>query len=352
MSEELIEHYRTLLANGPGPAEAVCLTYATGCAEDAIIRAFGGDPSTAEDATIAEAQAWAMSFHYSEVPCFALIGDFGDWWIAVEPNGFQGSRPEVLRGASAAGRALSVYWNVNADNAFNYAVAGRRLLTFDMMFPEDRHGSAPDALEVEISRLPFDDDWCAAGLALAERISGVRLDRTWTSRRYRMVVLQELPEDLVPDGREDDPVLDDPELQQVMADPAQTLPLMLRILAAIVVRDAGIEGLPDVAPALAAVRAGRYGGDLPGRLRTQADRLREESFASPDPQRARDLFRTHHALLALSGAAAGDFAATDGWATYVVDNPADHLRTTVLARCYKRFLAARTRRGVGRRPAS
>ncbi|RSN12734.1 hypothetical protein DMB42_11145 [Nonomuraea sp. WAC 01424] len=41
----------------------------------------------------------------------ALAGSLRSWTVLVEPNGFQGVRPEVLSRLARQGRALSVFWN-------------------------------------------------------------------------------------------------------------------------------------------------------------------------------------------------------------------------------------------------
>ena len=75
------------------------------------------------------------------------VRDLGSWLLVVEVNGWQGSRPEVLRRVSAGGRAVSAYWNVNLTTRFSYAVDGRVLTAFEVMSPDRRHGADPDCLE-------------------------------------------------------------------------------------------------------------------------------------------------------------------------------------------------------------
>jgi Family of unknown function (DUF6461) len=110
-------------------------------------------------------------------------------------NGHHGSRSEVLRQAAAGGQALSVYWNVNAHGAVRYAAGGRTSPGFDVLRPEDSYG--PDAAEVDshLADLPFgheeDTDWQAVGLALAERITGVRLPEDFPTWSMPGVLLEE-----------------------------------------------------------------------------------------------------------------------------------------------------------------
>jgi hypothetical protein len=57
------------------------------------------------------------------------VGQVGSAVAILEVNGFQGSRPEVLRVLSDGARVHSVFWNVNAYSTFSYAVYGRTLVT-------------------------------------------------------------------------------------------------------------------------------------------------------------------------------------------------------------------------------
>src|SRR4051812_26437926 len=101
-------HYDELLGAYPSSLEqAMCVTYAQGIDEDALIRAFGGDPAAAEPRTLAELEDELNAYPYNRVPSVVLVTRVGDWVVGIEDNGFQGSRPEVLRGASAGGAALS-----------------------------------------------------------------------------------------------------------------------------------------------------------------------------------------------------------------------------------------------------
>ena len=82
----------------------------------------------------------------------------GDVVVAVEPNGFQGSRPEVLRVASRMGDAVCVCWNVNLHCRFSYSVGGELVTSFDPLHTEWRFGSDPDRLMGEMATLPFGID--------------------------------------------------------------------------------------------------------------------------------------------------------------------------------------------------
>ncbi|WP_433794716.1 hypothetical protein [Actinoplanes sp. CA-252034] len=86
-----------------------------------------------------------------------------------------------------------------------------------MLRPEDRSG--PDAADIDayLAGLPLghghghagDTDWRAAGLALAERVTGVRLPAGFPAWDMPGVLLDEVPEDLIPESSEDDAALHD-----------------------------------------------------------------------------------------------------------------------------------------------
>ncbi len=115
------------------------------------------------------------------------------WTLVLEPNGYWTSVPEnALRvSEAAAGRVISLYWNVNSVMRFLYAADGLLRREFDPLLPD--LGSHGDPLPEEAG-LPFgqeDKDPRAAGVALIRRLTGVDLDladvlesprRTWTAR--------------------------------------------------------------------------------------------------------------------------------------------------------------------------
>jgi hypothetical protein len=138
MTGDVIDHYRRLLARYPDSLDqAMCATDAHGIDEDGFIRAFGGDPAATETRTFEELRTELSAYRYDEIPYALLVTAVGDWLVGIEDNGFQGSRPEVMRGASAGGAAVSVYWNVNGANQFTYNVAGRRVTGIDMFDKRD-----------------------------------------------------------------------------------------------------------------------------------------------------------------------------------------------------------------------
>ena len=106
--------------------------------------------------------------------------------IGLEPNGYQGTRPDVLTRISRPQWAASVFWNVNALSQFTYAEAGSVLTQFEMLFPQHRRGSDPDRLNALMADLPLSEPhhMRPAGLLLLERVTGLTLDPAWRFRHW------------------------------------------------------------------------------------------------------------------------------------------------------------------------
>lgn len=153
-------------------AVAACVTVVRGLDVAETVLAFGGDPSLPPQPL----QSFEEMGYYLEV---AAVGQVGEVVVAVEPNGFQGSRPEVLRAASRLGDAVSVYWNVNLHCRFSYSVVGKLVTSFDPLHTEWRSGSDPERLLGEMATLPFgiENDPIPAAFLLAARLTGRALSR-------------------------------------------------------------------------------------------------------------------------------------------------------------------------------
>jgi hypothetical protein len=97
--------------------------------------------------------------------------------ILSESNGFAGTLDEVLRPLSVGTVTASVFVNVNMVADFVHYSDGRRILSFNPLFPRDEEGAPEDYLT---DRIELDlvgdksEGGLAAALQLAERITGVR----------------------------------------------------------------------------------------------------------------------------------------------------------------------------------
>ncbi|MEV6981569.1 DUF6461 domain-containing protein [Sphaerisporangium sp. NPDC051017] len=97
--------------------------------------------------------------------------------ILSEENGYAGRLDEVLRSLSAGTVAASVFVNVNRLASFDHYADGRRILSFDPLFPGDEDGIPEDFLahREELGLVGDESEGgLAAALLLAERITEVR----------------------------------------------------------------------------------------------------------------------------------------------------------------------------------
>ena len=170
--------------------DGACVTLVAPADAGTVARGFGGDLPAARTVSLA-----AIGMPPVDEPMMA-IRDLGPWMLVVEVNGWQGSRPEVLRRVSAGGRALSAYWNVNGTTRFSYAVAGRLLTAFEVMSPGRRQGADPDCLEEARSGLPWETgEWVPLMLALASRVTGLRAEPEWLAGDFLTAPVRPVADD-------------------------------------------------------------------------------------------------------------------------------------------------------------
>jgi Family of unknown function (DUF6461) len=158
--------------NGHGLRQAFCITLVRGLDQGEVLRRFGGERSQPRALTAGEAGELSGSFH-AGYPQIILATRSAGWAVAVEDNGWEGSRPEVLRALSGGTQAVSVYRNVNALGYFSDAVDGQVRVRFELLFPQRRWGSQPDLLLPQMRGVGLDPDWHEPPTA------------RWTPRRWR-----------------------------------------------------------------------------------------------------------------------------------------------------------------------
>ena len=137
--------------------EAFCITLVRGLDEREVLGRFGGERSRPRTLTAAAAGELSGSFQ-AGYPQIVLVTKADGWAVAVEDNGWEGSRPEVLRALSGGTQAVSVYRNVNALGYFSDAVDGQLLVQFEPLFPQRRWGSRPDLLLPQMRAVGLDPD--------------------------------------------------------------------------------------------------------------------------------------------------------------------------------------------------
>ncbi|GIF13711.1 DUF6461 domain-containing protein [Actinoplanes teichomyceticus] len=338
MGDEAAEYYDRMLVDAEW-SEAFCLTFVRGLDDAALITAFGGDPA----ALMSQAQLAQTldGFRYGAEPATLVVAALGDWRVGIEVNGCQGNRPEVLRRAAAAGDgvAASVFRDVTGRSEFTYVSGDRVRVVLDHLRPQRRSGEDPGLFDEHVADLPFGyaDDIIpeAAGLALVERITGVRLPADLMERDLPGVLLTLVPDDLVPEGGRGLAALEHPFVRRMLAAPTmENLPAMAAFRARLIAEDAGLAGEPVIRELLAALDAAREPGPhLRPRLRELHERL------------AGDLQAMNAVQDIAAAAFPGDDPAERFATAYAVQDSDRSLQAVVLRRCALRAI------GEVRRPA-
>jgi Family of unknown function (DUF6461) len=241
--------------------EAFCITLVRGLGEAEVLRRFGGEHSPPRRLTVTQVGELSepLPVRYLQL---VLVATADGWSVAVEANGFEGWRQEVLRALSRGSQAVSVFDN-SMEAYFSYAADGRLLVQFELLFPQRRWGSQPDLLLPQMRAVGLDPDWHepphgeldTAALALAERVTGVHLDPSLLDGPQLVAEIA--------------PLLDDPPVSffldgedaELAAAVDRAAPSVLRRAAATAARQAvqlaQLDHDPVVVEALAAAEAGQ-----------------------------------------------------------------------------------------------
>ena len=171
---------------------------------------------------------------------------------------------------------------------------------------------------------------------MAERLTGVRLPAGFLTLDMPGVIIEEIPEDLVPEGAGGRAALQDEFIQRVIAEPTlDKLPAIADFLVRILAEDSGIIDEPAVRELLEAVTAGRPpGAELHGRLVETAERYFQQSRTRSDAS-GMELFQQGHAVRDLIAAAFPGRSplsrVTSGG--YIFRDADRHLQAHVLRQC-------------------
>ncbi|OZV80924.1 hypothetical protein CA850_12235 [Micromonospora echinospora] len=168
-----LDHYTDLLARPDVPTVALCLTVvAVGDTDEALLRYDAFQPDRRATLVDLAEEVWME-------PVRIVVADrHGDGVLLVEPNGFHGTRPPVLRRLSRGTTAASVYWNVNAVSRLSYACDGEVIAAFEILGGPPR--DLPPVLVPFLDGLDFGPGlaWASA-LTFLERVAGARLTADW-----------------------------------------------------------------------------------------------------------------------------------------------------------------------------
>ncbi|MBO0721769.1 MAG: hypothetical protein J2P41_13150 [Blastocatellia bacterium] len=224
MGEDIISRYLWL---NPSRYLGMCITYVRSRDEDAVIRRFGGDPTTARPMSLRDVneirlwqenpartrrvrrdhaagspmlsrnidKSWMAEYLPLELCPIVLTAVIGEWVVILEEFGYQGTRDEVARHVSKGTEMVSVYWDAKVLQYFLYAVDGEIVARFELG-SKIYTGSDPGRLNAKMADLPFESGKrVASALALAERITGVEFKPDWFSAERRGVAITKLPKD-------------------------------------------------------------------------------------------------------------------------------------------------------------
>ncbi|GAA2884021.1 hypothetical protein GCM10010517_47300 [Streptosporangium fragile] len=284
---------------------STCLTWSDLPDFGAVVRAFGADPDSGEAMNVEDAQIEQYDADIPGVLPVLVAGEVGRWTLVVEPNGAEGTRPEVLRVLAAEGRAVSVLLNGPNADLLSYAAAGAPVIAHNLGAESGEDLAAlPIADAASIMVAAGDNDRLArqaAALVLAERITGERLTEEWLldTSHIRLLVASPLSDDIVPEQYRDHPILQDPEISAIVRDPSLTaIPRIRYLLVRSVVQGSEL-GHPSVEEALAVLS--NEDADTAGqriRARRHIWALRDDLRCSSRPQ---DALRLRAAEVVLHG---------------------------------------------------
>ncbi|MGX7824522.1 DUF6461 domain-containing protein [Actinokineospora sp. 24-640] len=159
------------------PDLAWTLAVATGRTADEVVTAYGGDPDRGVDIVFGDAHVGP-----DELGAVFLVQLMAgpQHIVAIENNGWLGTRTEVAEKASAdGGHFLSVFWNLNGDYKVTEAQDGRLTASFDPLGIE-RSAPPGDTYPDWLADVVFTVDALhAVLLSVVEERTDLAVDRAW-----------------------------------------------------------------------------------------------------------------------------------------------------------------------------
>jgi hypothetical protein len=171
--------YAWLGDSQPDLAEAFCLSYVRGLGKAEALLRLGVPERHLRCLPIEEAVEAGLCCE-GRPPLTAHALSLGGWAVIVEPMGCRTTRPECYRALSTGTELVSVRIREDSRYEFRRVVDGVLQTFFDAGSPAERRGTRPDALAEHMAAVGLGDDDdpddpAAALLALADRVTGVRI---------------------------------------------------------------------------------------------------------------------------------------------------------------------------------
>ena len=167
--------------------EAYCFTAVVGLDLDEAVRRLGANPASPGDVRTFEECFWP-----ADGPQWAQVGLVDGGLLVAEHNGWRAE--ESAERLSQGARLACFFRNVQAVMHFVYAVDGAVLAEFDPLLDRrPAQGRDPQVIESALRGLPFGLFGAEpSALALLERLTGVRVERSWLEAPQRAVALPPL----------------------------------------------------------------------------------------------------------------------------------------------------------------
>ncbi|WP_046469321.1 DUF6461 domain-containing protein [Allosalinactinospora lopnorensis] len=179
MAAACARDYAWLQESQPDLAEAYCLSYVRGLSKTEALRRLGAAERQLRSLPIVEAvEAGLCAEGHPPLTAHAL--SVHGWAVIIEPTGCRATRPETYRALSAETELVSVRVLLDHRYEFRWVVDGVLQTFLDTRWPYVRRGTRPDALADDMREIELTDgagvsDPGAAALALAERVTRVRI---------------------------------------------------------------------------------------------------------------------------------------------------------------------------------
>ncbi|GLW10718.1 hypothetical protein Misp01_58460 [Microtetraspora sp. NBRC 13810] len=254
MAEEELKYYRKLLDTHYVLRGNTCTSWTRIPDVTAVASCFGDLVDPVGKWTLLHASEYRDEHDPSSVEeqdPIVLLDTRSRWTIAIEPDGREATAAEVMRRLSAGGEAFCIFGGGSPE--WQYSRDGGKPLRVKHIKDDEPDVRVLGAL---IGDLPCREDssgenWLEAAYTLAERITGVRLGDAWLREPHDGYIIRKTTRDVLPENLRDHPILLDPEIAAIAADPHGHRRKVVELSARVAVEVTGL-GSEVIRDALAA----------------------------------------------------------------------------------------------------